>query len=159
MLMSIDFNGIKNTVISAYQTVSQKAVEWAGRGIAVLKSGTQAALPHLQDKRIAIVSLIAVNLILVEVGNLFNQILIRVLPNETENQKAFKQMANLTVGLGTVISGVALFSKYANLPLGWLAVTGISVATVYLRGVFSSPNYAMDDDVSETGELIYPTEH
>lgn len=131
--MNIDFNGAKNFIISAYQTASAKVVEWSGRGVAVLKSGTEIALPYLQDKRIAVVSLIAVNLILVEVGNLFGRLLTCWVPNETNGQKRFREIVHPIIGIAIQAAGVTAFSKYAKLPLGWLAIAITTVATVLLR--------------------------
>ena len=138
-MMNIDLNGIKSAVISAYRTASAKVGEWSGRGVAVLKSGAEIALPYLQDKRIAVVSLIALNLILVEVGDLFSRLFTCCLRDQTEGQKAFGRIFKLSVGLGIVGSGVAAFSKYANIPLGWLAITVISAATILLRAALSTP--------------------
>lgn len=133
MLMNIDFNGIKNAIISAYQTASVKVVEWSGRGVAVLKSGSDMALPYLQDKRIAVASLIGVTLILIEVGDLFGRLLTCCVPNETNGQKGFREIVHFIVGAGILGAGVAAFSKHAKLPLGWLAITITTVATVILR--------------------------
>lgn len=135
MLMNIDFNEIKNSIISAYQTASVKVVEWSGRAVAVLKSGTEVALPYLQDKRIAVASLIGVTLILIEIGIIFGRMLTYCVPKETNRQIYFCDAVETIVGLGILGTGVAGFSKYANLPLGWPAIAVTTGATLLVRAL------------------------
>lgn len=129
--MNIDFNNIKNLIVSGTLTVGNNIVLWGGRGIEIIKSGTIAALPYLKDKRIAVASLIAVNLILLALGELFSGIILYPFPNKTEGQKSIRAIISLVIGLTTSISGVVVFSKNANLPLSPMVITGISAATLF----------------------------
>lgn len=129
----IDLNSIKNGFYTAYHTASAKTSEWTGRAMAIIKSNTETALPYLQDKRIAAASLVAVNLILIQLGDFSGRFVNNRLPQRTEGQRAFGQTVELIIGLGTVIGGVYAFSKHTNLPFTPLAITGISVGTLAVR--------------------------
>ena len=134
MTLVIDFNTVKNGLVTTYHTVSAKVSEWTGRGVAIIKSGAETALLYLQqDRRIAAVSLVAVNLILIEVGDVFGQLIGKCLPNNTDGQRAFHDVVEVSVGIATVVAGVTAFAKYTKLPLNGRMITAISVATVFLR--------------------------
>jgi hypothetical protein len=156
MLMSIDFNEIKNSMVAYYQTASVKITEWTGRLVAVLKSGADTALPYLQDKRIAVLSLIAVNLIMIEVGNLFSKLFVSFLPGQTDGQKAFRKVCCITVGLGVVAAGVTAFAKYAKLPLNGFYITGISVVVIVLRAACTTPSAVKDEDDAPVDKAASP---
>ena len=65
--LNIHLTNVKEGLISTYHAVAGKSSEWLGRGVALIKSGIQEVLPHLQDQRVAIVSLVAMNLLLIVV--------------------------------------------------------------------------------------------
>jgi hypothetical protein len=121
--MGFDIDAIKNTIISAYHSSSDIAGKWMGHGISVLKSGKEVLLPYLQDRRIALVSLISVSLILIELGQLFKLVFERILPNSTERQKSFNRYLQKASGCAILIGGTAFFVKHANLPLRWIEIT------------------------------------
>jgi hypothetical protein len=84
MTFNVDMNSIKNSVIAAYHTASAKVSDWAGRSITIIKTHTDKALPYLQDQRIAVASLVAVNLILIQIGDLFSHLVKKCLPGRSE---------------------------------------------------------------------------
>ena len=134
MTLGIDFNTVKNGLITTYHTVSAKISEWTGRGVAIIKSGAETALLYLQqDKRIAAVSLIAVNIILIPVADTFAGFIVKRLPNNTDGQRAFRDGVEIFVGIASLVAGVTAFAKYTKLPLNGRVITALSVATVFLR--------------------------
>ncbi len=137
---NIDLNNVKSSLIEAYHTAAAKSSEWTGRSIVIVKSGTEKALPYLQDQRIAAVSLIAVNILCLYIGDLFSRLVTRILPNDTNAKEAFAQAVGVVVGVGTWGAGVAAFSKYTKLPFTPLAVAGISIATLFTHVILFSPS-------------------
>jgi hypothetical protein len=135
-MASFDINVIKTLAVSACVAGYSTAVEWAGRAVAVVKSGNEAALSYLQDKRIAAISVIAFSLILIEIGQGASYLLNRIGPNTTDRQKSVLRVVDAVAGLGILTGGIAFFVKHANLPLGWQTVTGITSATFFLRAFF-----------------------
>lgn len=131
MTLNVNLNGVQNTLVTSYHTLSAQLGEWLGRAVSIIKLGSEKAQPHVQDKRIAVVSLIAVNLLLIEVGLFFSKIAGYFLPDN-----AFRDSVGVVVGLGTVIGGVAAYKIYLKLPLSTLAVIGISLGTIFLRALF-----------------------
>jgi hypothetical protein len=131
MTVSIDFNSIKNSLTSTYRTVAAKTSEWLGRAIEVIQSGTEKALPYLQNKRIAVASLVAVNLILFRLGTVFHAFFNRYAPAYI--RKNYWHSITLSWYIGTIAFGVAAFSHYAKLPLSPMVITGITVASISLE--------------------------
>lgn len=123
MSLNISLSGIKNSLIAAYQTAAAKASEWMGRIVVVVKSKTETALPYLQDKRIATVSLVAVNLILFEIGKFF------VLLRHTR----VKGGGDLAVIAAVVTVGVTGFVKYTKIPFSPLVIASISAIIFVVR--------------------------
>jgi hypothetical protein len=128
MPLNIDFNHVKNSLISFCQIVSEKSCEWMGRGITLLKSGADASLPYLQDKRLAVISLIGMTIILIQAGELLGRLAAKCTPRSLIDEKNVDTIREI-VGIGTVAGGVIAFSKYAALPLDRLTVAIISVTT------------------------------
>lgn len=120
---TIDLNVVKNSLITTCHTIVAKASEWKGRGIAVIQSGSQKALPYLQDKRIAVVSLVAMSLILIGIADLFSRV-----SNWLLNHK---ESVDALVETGIVIGGCIAFSKWAKMPIHPVAVGGIALATLW----------------------------
>lgn len=143
---SIDFSGIKDAVISAYQVASAKVAEWSGHLVVVIKSKTEFVVPYLQDKRIAVVSLIGANLILIELGNLFSLLFTCCLPAKTDRQEFFRDLVSATTGLSIYIPGIMAFAHFGKLPLNNLSIAGISGATFLLR-MYMEPK--IDDEMGE----------
>lgn len=137
--MNVEPTGTQNVVITACQVAYRKVAELSGRGIAILKSGSDTILPYFQDRRIAIVSLIAINLILIEIAHLFTFHLGSYLPNESKKQKNIKRAFEISLGLSMVALGVVAFVKFTNLSVSWLSVAGITIATLLIRAQFSKP--------------------
>jgi hypothetical protein len=130
MTFNIDLNGVKNGLITNYHLAADKTREWWGHGTAIIKSGTEKALPYLQDKRIAAISLITVNLILIKLGDMFGELVKFCLPQRSEGQKAFGSVVGIIVNLTTLVGGVAAFAKHGNLPFSQRDIVVISVLTV-----------------------------
>jgi hypothetical protein len=137
MSVNIDVNGIKNSIIAAYNIAYAKASEWMGHAIVVIKSGVETALPHLQDKRIAAVSLIAVTLLLTEVVNVSSHLWNKYFPNDTALQRGFRDVVDITGGIAVVGGGVAAFAKYTKIPFSPLAILGITAGTVVVRAALA----------------------
>lgn len=135
MSSTINLNGVKDRIGVIYHQAKIIASEWKGRIVSILKSGTEKALPYLQDKRIAVVSLIVLNLFLCEIANLSNCFLKKCLPNQTSFQKSMVDAIDTLTGVVIIFSGVAAFTKYAKLPLAPLTVLAISVMTVFVRAL------------------------
>lgn len=130
MLTSINFTE-QTDITTSFGTVRSKVAEWSGRGIAWISATVEQAMPHLQDKRIAVVSLVALNLILIEISELFTRLCTSYMPKETETHMAFQNVFRNGVGLTVQVLGVVAFSRFARLPLSPLAIAGISVVTFY----------------------------
>lgn len=141
MSVNIDINGIKNNIVAAYNVAYAKASEWLGRAIVVIKSGTEAALPYLQDKRIAAVSLIVTTLFLSEIADVVYRLLDNHFPNDTALKRRFRDLAGATIGIAIVGSGVTAFAKYTKIPFSPLAIFGISFTTVLVRAQFERADY------------------
>lgn len=137
MLLNIDLNGVKNSFIAAYNTATTKASEWMGHGIVIIKSKTETALPYLQDKRIAAVSLIAVTLLVAEFVNLLAYFWNKHFPNDTALKRGVRDFVDVTAGVAMIAGGVAAFAKYTKVPFSPLAILGISAGTIVLRARFS----------------------
>lgn len=138
--MNVDLNEIKNHIVSFCSAAAEKIVEWSGHVVTLLKSGTYAALPYLQNKWLAAISLIAVTLLLIEVGHLFNSILsyFNSKPKDGEEGYPFTNRVRLCIGTSVVTAGVAAFSIAAKLPLQWYVIAGITAATaIILRAPWS----------------------
>lgn len=132
--MSIDFNGIKDGAVSVYQTTSAFVVEWSGRTISLIKSGVEKGVPYLQYRAVAAVSVIALSLLLIELGQLFNRLLSCFISEE----KLTKDV-RFYIGLGILGGGVAGFARATSLALPWYVTGGLTVATAIIRGQFSRP--------------------
>jgi len=154
-MTNFDIGLIKNSIRSAYNTVSAKAAEWMGRTISITKSGREVVLPYLQDQRIAAVSLVALSLILIEISELTQKVLQRFLPNQTDGQQQFGDIVCLFSGLGVLGGGVTAFSRSANLPLRWTVIAGITAATVYARANFCSFESEIPSDLDDPDDAIY----
>jgi hypothetical protein len=141
MTLSIDFNGIKNSILATYHTFSEKTSQWLGRLVGVIKSSSTTALPYLQDKRIAAASLIAVNIILIQLGKFFGFLVEKCFPDRTERQRALRDMVIIPLELGVLIGGVMAFTKYTQLPFNWLVVTAISVVTFVIYASLFENSY------------------
>lgn len=135
--MEIDLNVIIDAAVAGYRHASTKATEWYGRGVTVLKSGMEFAMPYLQDKRIAVVSLVAVNLILIEIGSLVGLALDRLLPIESERQQSVSSAVKFFAGLSILGAGVYMFAKHTKLPLDLRAIALITTLTVLVRARFT----------------------
>lgn len=138
MSFNIDVNRIKNSLAVAWQVGTAKTSEWMGHMVTLLKSGAEIAMPYLQDKRIAIVSLIAVNLLLVETVNLFDCFWQRHCPNDTSSKRLFRDVVDITFGFSVITAGVIAFAKCTKLPLTALAITCISAGTLLVRTALSA---------------------
>lgn len=136
--MSIDFQEIKNGVIAVYSYTAEQVGYWGGKAISVIKSGTEMGLPYLQDKRIAVISLLAVSLLLIEFGHWFNLGLSRFILKNDDQAK--RDRVTFWTGLAIWAAGVAGFAKVTNLPLPWYATGGIAVGSALIRAQFSNPN-------------------
>ncbi len=102
-----------------------KTKEWLGRGWTSLKTGE-----FLQNKGVAVVSLIAVTLLLFEIGyhlaeEVHNFIQFQVDFDEDDMPAA---AAVVTFG-GCMVGGVTLFSKITHSPLSPLAIAGLTLTT------------------------------
>ena len=133
MVLNVSFNEFKNEMGVAYQTAVAKVSEWGGRGVVILKSGTEAALPYLQDVRVAVVSLIALNLLLYQVIGGMNDLLSKYCPDHTDLQRGLSDLVAIGGGVGILAGGVIGFSIYTRLPLSSMAIFGISAATIIGR--------------------------
>jgi hypothetical protein len=131
--MALELNGIKNGLVSGYHTAANQVGKWAGRAISFLKSGGQKALPYLQDKRIAVVSLIAVNLLLVECASLCRRLLLKYVPGNSDLKDQYRFTAIAALMPAVIGGGVAAFAKYTKLPLSPLVIAGITIGTVTAR--------------------------
>jgi hypothetical protein len=137
MSLNIDLNAIKNGLEAAYYQVAAVAKKWIGRLVVVIKSGTENALPYLQDKRIAVISLIVTTLLLCEISNVSSRILQRCVPYKKGLQEDILDGVDILVGIAILSIGVAKFAKYTKLPLSPLAIFGVSVGTFIMRvGIF-----------------------
>ncbi|WP_068470924.1 hypothetical protein [Candidatus Protochlamydia phocaeensis] len=164
MNLEITFNAFKHGVVKAYGVAAEKAgqaagkvSEWAGRVWTVLKSGAEKTLPYLKDVRIAAISLFAVNLLFIEIGDLVARGVNWMLPSRTETQLKFKAVVPALAGFATWVGGVAAFSAYAQIPAtfaanapafaaslpSWVtaavAIVGISLAAALVRQCFYHP--------------------
>lgn len=137
MSLNIDLNGIKNGFVDTYKTVSSMVCEWTGRLIVVIKSGAQAAMPHLQDQRIAAISLIAVTLLLTELSNLFSHFWNKYGPDATPFQRGFRDTIDVLGGTAIITGGVMGFIRYTKLPFTPLAILGITAGTIIVRASLS----------------------
>jgi hypothetical protein len=128
MPVSIDFNSIKSSLASAYRTVAATTSEWLGRAIVVIQPGTEKALPYLQDKRIAVASVVAVNLILYRVAIVFVDFVSYHFSSKYI-RKCYVDTINTSLFIAALAVGVIAFSQYAKLPLSPLVIAGISLTS------------------------------
>lgn len=128
MELKIDLNQIKNDFTNAFGKLKSTVGEWTGRLVTVLKAGSEKATVHLQDKRIAVVSLVALNLILLEIGIKLSNYVPELFEDDWKNEAVA-----ISCGLSPMIIGTAAFTKYAKLPLHPLVVAGISGAVLFGR--------------------------
>lgn len=133
-MSNIDFNSVKNGLNSSFHSFMTKANDWLGRVITIIKSGCEKALPYFQDKRIAAVSLVAVNLILIELAKLFHRFVCKFLPHDTP--RFLFNVIEVVSGLSVINGGVFAFSKFSRLPLSPIVIGSISVGTIFVRGCF-----------------------
>lgn len=133
MTLNVDFNGIKTVLASAYQASATQANKWIGYSVAIIKSGIETALPYLQDKRIAAVSLIAVNFFLCECANISHYFLHKYFPNDTSLKRSIRDGFDVVGGIAIVAVGVTAFARYTKIPFSPLAILGISLGTIAIR--------------------------
>lgn len=106
-----------------------KTKEWLGRGWTSLKTGE-----FLQNKGFAVVSLIALTLLLFEIGRyLAEEMSDFVEFNLGINEDDMPAAAAFVTLTGCVAGGVALFSKVTHSPLSPLAIAAITLATCAAR--------------------------
>lgn len=123
---------IKNFFQNIGERFSQsvtKTKEWLGRGWTSLQTGE-----FLQNKGVAVVSLIAVTFLLFEIGRYlaekmsdFVQFHLEINEDDMPAATAFVTLSSCVVG------GVALFSKVTHSPLSPLAIAAVTLATCAAR--------------------------
>ncbi len=138
MLFNVNIDGIKNGFVAHCEGSTAEVSEWMGRAIACLKSGVENVMPYLQDKRIATIALIAVNLLLIEIVNLSSWCWNTHCPTDTEGKRIFRDLVDITCGLSILVAGVTAFAKYTKLPFSSFAIVGISLATLLIRSSLST---------------------
>ena len=128
MYSEINFAGIKDGAIKALEWTGEGikagikiSGEWLGRAVTLIKSGWQNALPYLKDVRIAAVSLFAVNLLFIEISDLFSILLNKILPSRSTGQQNFKAVVLPIAGLAVWFGGVGAFCYHAGIPSTFMA--------------------------------------
>lgn len=130
--MSLSIENLSVQFKETYHLISNKVSEWTGRAIIVLKSGREAALPYFQDQRVAVVSLVIANLLLLEIAAPFTRYLERKL-NGSDEEKVLKLGLQAIVITGIIGGGIIGFTKFAQLPFSKWTIVGISFATLSVR--------------------------
>lgn len=135
MTSNIDLNGIKTSLAGAYQRVAAKSSEWFGRLVTVLQSGTEKAIPYLQEPKFAVISLIAVTLLLCSLSNVFSRLWNKCCPADDLREEKItwrtpvNNVGDVIIGAGTIVAGIIAFTRYTKLPLSLSIIAGISVQT------------------------------
>lgn len=135
--MSLNIENLSVQFKETYHLVSNKISEWAGHAITVIKSGREATLPYFQDKYLAVVSLVAMNLFLIEIASPLSGFLDRKIADDSEGKKLFKLGVQATVVTGIIGGGVVGFAQATQLPLSKSIITAISLATLCVRLAFT----------------------
>ncbi len=147
--MALNITEIKNGLDAAYQIAYHKASNWMGRGVVMWKSGLERGLPYLQDKRIAVISLIAINLIVIQMTIFFEPLLRRVMPQQTDRQKKIYEVVSIISGIGILIASNVGFVNYTKIPLRGEVITGITVATLLVYAFFIPDSKKKEKDEKE----------
>ena len=132
MTLNVSLKSIRNDFTLTYNKFASEMSQWAGYTVSIIKSGLESAKPYVQDKRVAVVSLIGVNLLLVGCANLCSSLINR-LPQNTVFGECCVDFLDFAMGISIIVGGVAAFSKYAQLPLSIPMITAISLATITVK--------------------------
>lgn len=129
MELKIESNQLGTKGSNAFGQFKSLVGDWMGRLVTVLKAGNEKATVHLQDKRIAVVSLICMNLILFEIGVRISN----YLDQFCDSQGIKRDILMISSRIGPIVIGVTAFSKYTKIPFRLPALVGISAVTVVGR--------------------------
>lgn len=114
--------------------IAGSAVEtWMGRGVEIVKAGSEKASPYFQNRLVAVISLLSFSILFIKVTVIAEK---KVLEHpSTKGKKMYFLVEALAVG--SCIGGVVAFSKFTHLPLGKLMTTGLGVAGFVIMALVS----------------------
>lgn len=122
-------NEVNNVSYTCYPF--EKASKWwKGYCVENVKTSNEKVISYLQDKRIAVISLIAINLLLFEAAGYFSNLVSKYANSRQDNSGMMPQVGTF---FGTLAIGVFMVAKFSPLPLNGLAITAISIATLAAR--------------------------
>jgi hypothetical protein len=117
--------------------IAGSAVEtWMGRGIEIVKVGSEKASPYFQNRLVAVISLLSFSILFAKVTMIAEQKALKhPSTKESNGKKMYFLVEALTVG--SYMGGIVAFSKFTHLPLGKLMTTGLAVAGVVIMVLVS----------------------
>lgn len=136
MNSSINFNTIGSGLKNGFNRAVDASSVWMGHCVVMIKAGYETALPYLQNKWVAAISLFAVTLLLIELGQLFVRYARKCYPDDAAGKTTYNHVIDITLGMGTICAGVFAFSKYGKLPLNALTIIVISCLAVPVGASF-----------------------
>lgn len=135
MDFKLNFSKVKNDLAKSFDQFSTSAKKWMGRMVTQFQESGNKLAPYMQNPFVALVSLVALNIFLFEVGKTVAE---NIDDYAKRNEYTHIEQIFLAALFSPAIFGVIAFTHYTKLPFNAYKIAGISMATLMITDRLNS---------------------